>query len=382
MAERAQRYGLDAMFGGLAGLVRATQEHQWEALRFEIAELRRHSSISGYVITEFSDIYWEANGLLDMARRPKSFHARFGAINAPTVVLGDLDRRDVVAGAPMDIRVALSDWDGRTLDGGRVRWQLHVLGDTTRSEGWLDIGSVTPWTTQAIGAIVVDAPTTDVAERAEVRLTLVDAGGNVRARADVPFAILPVDLASADPVARAAAAGVRIVDRLDAAVLAEIRAGARVLLVADGPEAIDRSAGLGSAVRIHPRSAAHPSDPGAGAVWDGDWITTFSWLRSTALAHLTTDRLLDLAFRDVLPEHVVLGVADAEPLGGSVEAGMFAGWVHAPAAITWRGAIGAGALTITTFRLGADRGPMAAALLAEHIDLTGRTARGTGEEPR
>ena len=111
-------------------------------------------------------------------------------------------------------------------------------------------------------------------------------------------------------------------------------------------------------------------------MWDGDWITTFSWLRSTALGNLTTDRLLDLAFRDVLPEHVILGVADAAPgPETSVEAGMFAGWLHAPAAITWRCAIGAGALTITTFRLGADRGPMAAALLAEHIDLTGRTAR-------
>ena len=63
-----------------AGLVRATQEHQWEALRYEIAELRRHASHLGcYVITELSDIYWEANGLLDLARRPKAFHERFAA---------------------------------------------------------------------------------------------------------------------------------------------------------------------------------------------------------------------------------------------------------------------------------------------------------------
>ena len=187
LAERARLSGLDAMFGGVPGVVRATQEHQWEALRFEIAELRRHTSIAGYVITEFSDIYWEANGLLDMARRPKSFHARFGAINAPTVVLGYLERRDVVAGAPMDIQVAVSSWDGRELDGGRVRWQLHVLGDTTRSEGRLELGRVTPWATQTVGHIEVDAPATDVATRAEVRLTLVDAAGDVRARADLPF---------------------------------------------------------------------------------------------------------------------------------------------------------------------------------------------------
>ena len=142
--------------------------------------------------------------------------------------------------------------------------------------------------------------------------------------------------------------------------------------------------GSDSTVRIHPRRAAHPDDPAAGAVWEGDWITTFSWLRSTALANLTTDRLLDLAFRDVLPEHVILGVADAAPGARwhpSRPACSPAGSTL-PAAITWRRAIGAGALTITTFRLGADRGPMAAALLAEHIDLTGRTANDRGEEPR
>ena len=104
------------MFDGVAGLVRATQEHQWEALRYEIAELRRHASISGYVITELSDIYWEANGLLDLARRPKAFHDRFAAINAPTVVVGDLRPSATgVGGDRIRVPVTVSSWDG---DGG------------------------------------------------------------------------------------------------------------------------------------------------------------------------------------------------------------------------------------------------------------------------
>src|SRR6185436_15710089 len=94
MVARIAASGLGHVFDGVSGLVRATQEHQLEALRYEIAELRRHASISGYVITELSDIYWEANGLLDLARRPKVFHDRFAAINAPTVVVGDLQPRD------------------------------------------------------------------------------------------------------------------------------------------------------------------------------------------------------------------------------------------------------------------------------------------------
>ena len=380
MAERARTSGLDAIFGGLSGLVLATQEHQWEALRFEIAELRRHEAIAGYVVTEFTDVYWEANGLLDMARRPKAFHDRFATINAPTVVLGDLDRRDVVAGEPLVVSVAASSWDDRSLDGGSVHWQVQVLDGSTHAEGRLDVGTMPPWTTRSIGTFVLDAPATDAAARAEVRLTLVDASGEIRARAEVPFAVLPRRLTEADLDARATEAGVRIVRRLDAAVVAEIEAGARVLLLADGPDPIDSSAALGPDLRIHARSAEHPTAR-AGAVWDGDWISTFSWLRSRDLADLTTGRLLDLAFHDVLPDRVILGVSE-DPAGGVVEAGMFAGWVHAPAAITWRTAIGAGALTITTFRLGADRGPIAAALLAEHIDLTGRTGQDTGEEPR
>jgi len=49
---------------------------QWQgyyALKHQIEEMRRHDAIQGFVLTELSDIAWEANGILDYARNDKPF---------------------------------------------------------------------------------------------------------------------------------------------------------------------------------------------------------------------------------------------------------------------------------------------------------------------
>jgi hypothetical protein len=42
---------------------------------------------------------------------------------------------------------------------------------------------------------------------------------------------------------------------------------------------------------------------------------------------------------------------------------MFAGWLHAPAALVWRFPQGRGSLTVTTFHVGPEPGPVASLLL-------------------
>jgi hypothetical protein len=130
---------------------------------------------------------------------------------------------------------------------------------------------------------------------------------------------------------------------------------------------------------VHPRSRPHPNHPSAGAVWQGDWISTFAWLRSGAVSDVVADRFLDLAFHAVMPDHVLLGHPEEGPWD-DVSAGLFAGWVHAPAAITWTLPVGAGRLTATTLRLGLGNGPMATALLDELMRTTASAT--TQEEPR
>jgi hypothetical protein len=45
-----------------------------------------------------------------------------------------------------------------------------------------------------------------------------------------------------------------------------------------------------------------------------------------------------------------------------VQAGMFVGWAHSPAALVWRFPVGRGRVTVTTFRLARERGPVASVL--------------------
>ena len=89
----------------LDDLAEATQCHQYEGLQYEIGQLRRHGSIQGYVITELTDLYWEANGLLDIQRGPKAYHDRLAALNAPDVVVADIRSRDLCSLEPLEARV-------------------------------------------------------------------------------------------------------------------------------------------------------------------------------------------------------------------------------------------------------------------------------------
>jgi hypothetical protein len=202
--------------------------------------------------------------------------------------------------------------------------------------------------------------------RATLRLVLRDGAGTGRATAEVPFAIIPRESADSDPAAIADRAGVTITDHLDREALDRVRAGARIVVLATDVAAIDADVELPAPLRLHRRTAAHPDRPAAGAVWQGDWITTFAWAVTHGLRDLTAGRCLDLSFERVLPELVIAGDGAAlDP--GIVTAGLFAGWVHAPAAFTVAMDVGAGRLVVTTLRLEADNGPLAHAMLADLV---------------
>lgn len=84
---RFTRWGLGRVFGNWQAFIEATQWQEFYALKYEIEAMRRRAEIAGYVITEFTDVHWECNGLLDMRRNRKAFHDAFASINADTVIV-------------------------------------------------------------------------------------------------------------------------------------------------------------------------------------------------------------------------------------------------------------------------------------------------------
>ena len=88
----------------------ATEWHEYEALKYEIGALRAHPEIQGYVITEFTDVNWEANGLLDMWRHPKAFGEALGRLQQDDLLILRSDKRNYKAGETVEADVYISHY--------------------------------------------------------------------------------------------------------------------------------------------------------------------------------------------------------------------------------------------------------------------------------
>jgi hypothetical protein len=88
---------------------------------------------------------------------------------------------------------------------------------------------------------------------------------------------------------------------------------------------------------------------------------------------------LDFAFQEVIPDHVLRGY-HPQRHADEVSAGMFVGWVHAPAALLWSFREGEGQMTITTFKLAPEQGPVATVLLDDLIQGAGVAAAPSSRE--
>jgi hypothetical protein len=394
LERRFAAYGLDRIWPTVDDLAEATQWHQFEGLQYEIGQMRRHDSIQGYVITELSDAYWEANGLLDPMRGKKAYHDRLGALNAPDVVVADLGRRDIWALDQLEADVHLSSYGGAS-NGGRLTWDLET-SDGQHVGGELPITDWPYGGARLVGRIKARVP--DVTEVADGRLLLraFDADGRQRATDEIRLAVLPaasrrtaqpMDIAVHDPLGiwnvggRIESLGHRLVHQADARLIVAteltdslVRAaeteGAHVLLLVRSRAAVPEGHDLARPVGVQLRWLPHPDWPGQRSPWEGDWVTSWSWILHEALPGLPLRNPLDFAYEEVLPDHVLLGYDPARHRD-EVSAGMFVGWVHAPAAILWTFRQGRGTVTLTTFRVAPESGPVATLLLERLLRQAG-----------
>ena len=121
MRPRFDYFGLKKVFGSFEQFIADSQEHMARSLQYEISSMRLRPEIGGYVITEFTDVHWECNGLLTMQREVKhGLDPIFTAINQDNVVV-----------------IRPQQWSGRP--GERVRVELRTFGvDGLASEGTIE----------------------------------------------------------------------------------------------------------------------------------------------------------------------------------------------------------------------------------------------------
>src|SRR5215211_984587 len=317
--QRFKDYHLDRIFPSLSALSGASQRLQYDALKFEIENMRSHESIQGYVITEFTDLHWECNGLLDMYRNPKVYHSRLKEINADDLLIPLWERLAFSADETCEMEIIFSHYSAVEIKDAVLRWEvvgpeLPVISDQ------FFVDQTVAYQVNELGVVRFDIPHVHHPVRARLELRLVS-GEKVIAAAEQELYVFPSDgvlrgvtqtatkmqridvmyspkfhrrleqlgYSTADDLSHA---DVAVVTTLDDTCREFLLQGGRVLLLAEADDALQTYIpGIG----IEPRN---------GTSWQGDWASSFGWHRFESLP---TDHVVNFAFADITPDHVIHG---------------------------------------------------------------------------
>jgi len=356
LEKRFEDYRYNTLFPDLHALEAATQTHEFNSLKYEIASLRMHSSIQGYVITELTDVMWEANGLMDIWRHPKNFSADLGVAQQDDVVLVRPARHNYFDGSQVEAGVYFSHYS--QLDPGGVTVEWNVEG--TSLKGSFQAPVVPVGSAGKVGTITFTVPSSTAPSRNILNVQMV-AGGTVIAKDSAGLYFYPQEKPTLappinfhDPQGRlrrlasdmqqrdyfetdnAQAHPVLIASVFDDIVKKALESGSKVILLSRGPETLTPD------VKIAPRSQG---------AFSGNWISNFAWVRKDAapFSKIGFETLSGFETEASTPEAVVTGIPPQE--FKDVLAGEFYGWIHSSVGTLVQARYGKGKLLICTFSL-------------------------------
>jgi hypothetical protein len=372
--QRFKTWHLDKVFPDFAALARASQHMQFCALKYQIEQMRRHPSIVGYIITEFTDVHWECNGLLDMCRNPKTFYDAIAHINSADAIVPDWSRISYREGETCEIHLALSHFSTNDLAGCKLKWHFDHFPQINGS-----FDDLHPERAQItnLGTISFIVPELKASTRTHIEFHLFDANNQLVTSNHQEFYFFPPTEAQLSATlfappeisAKLRELGYRVTEELaeaDMVIVSRltdewrwyIQKGGRVLWMAETDDAQQTFLG---AVEVLPRK---------GRKWQGDWASNMNWIRQDRMfSGIPVGGVLDFAFADLIPDHIISGLSPRD-FAGDVHAGLFVGWLHHAVALVAERRFGNGRLLISTFRLleQLSQHPVAAIMLRDMIE--------------
>jgi hypothetical protein len=358
--QRFYALNLDKVFGDYSGLASASQQSQYDALKYEIEAMRLQPTISGYIITELTDLHWECNGLLDMLRNEKVYHNRLADLNADTLIIPRVDRWAYWEHETVSIDLHLSHYGKEGIREAILLWELQIPESAEPLlEGRQVNINIDPACVAQLPRLTFRLP--EVAQRLNASLVfrLTEPDGMLLARNHLELALYPSEISPTRAVhcpdadlrenlSKAGIAGTAegpaldtpmVVREFDDRTLRFVQEGGRVLFLAETPQALlTRVPDL----ELKLRRNTH---------WDGDWVGEFCWVRKDIFAQsIPGDGHLDMSFSSVIPQTVISSTRTRD-FDRRVLAGMFVGWLRSPVGLIQRFNIGRGLLVVSTLQL-------------------------------
>ncbi len=309
----------------LEALGSAWQRRQFVSLEHLVGQMRRRDEIAGYVLTQFTDVEWEFNGVLDSLRRKKERHGKLARVNEAVTVVAVPETRTVWSNTVTDVTITIVNDSDETVFGVAEWWfTAGGAGDSlstsvpahtvTEFETTLPVGA---GTSAAVthGDLTVSFETEDRTVTTSERLTVVDRDTLCDSEAVV--------FAEGAFASRLAATDVSVTHTFDESV--DVAFTSRVT------SELEQFASDGGAVVQFPTRNGEMVDSGPFSYHRvpqrESWVGTasFFYQRSPLLEDLCTDVRLGWEFAGLYPTAVV---TDLDRERDRIHVGYLEGWIE------------------------------------------------------
>ncbi|MFO7446271.1 MAG: hypothetical protein R6W90_07885 [Ignavibacteriaceae bacterium] len=299
--KRFKDYKYDEIFGTYDNLAEESQHAQYTSLKYEIESIRLHNEIQGYVITEFTDLNWESNGLLDMWRNFKVYSNDITNIQQQDIIIPRPLKYNYSAGETAAVKLWISHYSSIPFENLILKWTSKK-----NDSGNLHISSVKR--TEVKELDIVNIKLSPGSYKEVINFELTDSKGRILAKNYCEiFVYSEINNTGRDDVT--------ITNQLNDETLKELKNGGSVICIIDSTTAAPASFPF--------KFVSRKAD------WlDGNWASNFNWARinKEPFSSFNFGKHLGFEISGLKPGYVITGIP-AENFS-DVLAGMFVGWVH------------------------------------------------------
>jgi len=328
VTRRFEDYQYGRMFKNYNELAEFSQKAQANALKWEIEEIRLQPELQGYVITEFTDINWECNGLLDMWRNFKANRQILPQIQQPDIIIPRLTKYGFWDNEEIEVRLSISHYSGK--DFSDVRLQGIFNGDII-SEKDVSIDSVGVY---YVGNMKIKSASVNQPKPQIIEFRLLNREGKSLAENFIEYTVYPsrkIENISPD-------SNLLICNSIDLKTIDHLKNGFDVICVIDSSSVLPAD---------FPFTITSRESDG----YDGNWASNLNWVDDSRkpFSNLKSKKVLGFEAYEALPKYVMTGIQPGQFI--DVLAGMYVGWLHLNSAYLIQLKVGAGKLILTTFNL-------------------------------
>jgi len=341
--KRFTDFKYNRIFDSYEDLAVASQMNQFKSLKYEIERIRLENEIKGYVITEFTDINWECNGLLDMWRNPKAFYSEMPMIQSPDIIIPVVDKYNFWSDEKINLNVFFSHYSNNQFSDLILEW--FVEGKKIGAKN-IKVNS-SNYAVTLLHEFLYKSQNVNSPQKIKIDFKLSASNGVQVANNYIEVFVYPRIKISTD--------NVYITNSIDSKAINILKEGGNIICIIDSSS-------------IMPAEFPFQVTSRDEDWYDGNWASNLNWISDAPpLKNIGLSKTLGFEIDKVVPNYVITDIPSEN--FDDVLSGMFVAWLYLNSAYIVQIKAGEGKIILTTFDMynNYKSEPFASTLISELI---------------